>query len=55
MLLKNAFAALADLLAQKIAIQSFRLKNMLESADPQDGDELWKSRIFCPKSDEAGQ
>ncbi len=52
---QDAFAALADLLAHEIAIQSFRLINMLESADPHDGHELWNSRIFFPNSDKTGQ
>jgi len=43
---QDAFAALADLLAHEIAIQTFRLINMLDSADPQDGAESSFQRVI---------
>lgn len=48
----EAFAALADLLAHEIAIQTLKFIDMLQS-DVADAscDQLWKSKVFFPNTD----
>jgi len=46
----DAFAALADLIAHEIAVQSFRFVDMLQSIDVH-GQQLWESKVFFPNTD----
>ena len=41
----DAFAALADLIAHEIALQSFRFIDMLQSVDVQE-QQLWKNKVL---------
>lgn len=57
---QDAFAALADLLAHEIAIQSFRLIDMIMTqCDPSTSKEyqqlLWQGKVFFPKRDKTKQ